>query len=73
MKAKYYYIDGVNVKFDTLAEAKMHFDFYSESEKLAEVGNYIIGVSGSDETVSITPIKGVRKGRMIFGKTEKHN
>lgn len=73
MKAKYYMIDGLNEQFDTLKAAKRHFDFYTESEKAAEIGNYILGISGSDETVSITPIKGVRKGRMIFGKTEKHN
>ena len=71
MKAKYYIIDGLNERFETLRAAKMHFDFYTESEKVAEIGNYILGISVSDETVSITPIKGIRKGRMIFGKTEK--
>lgn len=71
MKAKYYYIDGVNAKFDTLAEAKQHFDFYSESEKLAEVGNYIIGVSAKGEEVSYTLVRDFKKGKMIFGRTEK--
>lgn len=71
MKAKYYIIDGLNERFETLRAAKMHFDFYTESEKVAEIGNHILGISVSDETVSITPIKGIKKSRMIFGKTEK--
>ena len=71
MKAKYYYIDGVNVKFDTLAEAKRHFDFYSEREKQEEIGNYIIGVSAKGEEVSYTLVRGFKKGKMIFGRTKK--
>lgn len=71
MKPSYYIIDGLNERFDTLRAAKMHFDFYTESEKAAEIGNYILGISISDEIVSITPIKCLKKGRMIFGKTEK--
>lgn len=73
MKAKHYMIDGLNERFETLRAAKMHFDFYSDSEKKAEIGNYIIGISSSGESVSITPIKGVKNGRMIFGKTGKCN
>jgi len=71
MKVKFYYLDGLNEKFNTLKEAKRHLDFYTEQEKKAEIGNYIIGVSSKGEVVSYTEIKGLKKGQMIFGKTVK--
>lgn len=66
MKRRYVIADGESGSFDTLKDAKFHFNFYTDKEYNEFIGCFIVGYKrNSDEIISLTEIKANRK----FGKT----
>lgn len=52
MKTKYYHIDGLNDKFESLEEVRNHFWAYSENDSKEMNQTLIIGYNGKGEEVS---------------------
>lgn len=68
---KYLLENGCATEFETLKDAKAHYDFYSDKEKEESVGEFILGVRNG-ETVSATEVKAFKNGRLYFGKTHRN-
>ena len=70
MKKRYIIANCESGSFDTLRDAKFHFNFYTDKEYKEFIGYFIVGYKGnSDEIISLTEIKENRK----FGKTAGQN
>lgn len=65
-----YRIDGVNEKFNTLKDAKYYLSFYTQNDFKSEelLDTDIAGFKGND-CITLTPIKGYKNGRVLYGKT----
>lgn len=67
MKAKYYYIDGLNYKFESLYEVRSHFSGYSVNELVSMNLTPIIGYNSKGEEVSYHWFK-YKNGKIIISR-----
>ena len=67
MKTKYYYIDGLNDKFESLKEVRSHFWAYSENDRKEMNLTPIIGHNGRGEEVSYHWFK-YKNGKIIISR-----
>lgn len=52
MKTKYYIIDGINAKFDSLHDVRRHFSLYNDTDKKDMDNTYICGYNGKGEEIN---------------------
>lgn len=67
MKTKYYHIDGLNDKFESLKEVRNHFWAYSEKDRQEMNLTPIIGYNSKGEEVSYHWFK-YKNGKIIISR-----
>ena len=67
MKAKYYYIDGLNYKFESLYEVRSYFSGYSINELVLINLTPITGYNSKGEEISYHWLK-YKNGKIIISR-----
>lgn len=68
MKTAYYYIDGVNQQFDTLAEVRRHFEMYNEKDRQDMDCTAITGYDKDGNETSTRWYDYRKNGKIVFFK-----